>query len=284
MINKSVWNVRGNLITVKFPCVMGIINVNDNSFYFSSRVKSEAEAVKRASKMITEGAVIIDIGAASTKPGSELIDAKSEMNALKKVFISLRREFPDQLFSIDTYNSETVRMAYDFGMDIINDISSGSIDHKMLQTVGNLKMPYIAMHMLGTPVTMQQNPEYNKVSEEIIRYFSTIVKRCTEAGISDIVIDPGFGFGKTIEQNYQLLNDLSLFNTFQFPILAGISRKSMLYRALNITAEGSANATTVANTIALIQGADILRVHDVRQAFEAIEVVKLTKATRQTIE
>lgn len=277
MINKVVWNIRGQLSVVEFPCVMGIINVNDNSFYPASRSGSSADILKKTEKMFADGALIVDIGAASTKPGSELISSETEILNLKDKLSLLRKEFPNQMFSIDTYNAETAKMAHDCGMDIINDISSGSIDGEMLKTAGKLKMPYIAMHMQGTPATMQQNPYYKNVTEEVIFYFSDLTRKCADAGISDLVIDPGFGFGKTIEQNFRLLSELSLFRSFQLPLLAGLSRKSMLYKTLGISPEESLNATTAVNTMALIGGADILRVHDVKEAAEAVRLFEMTK-------
>lgn len=264
--------IRDKLVEFKFPCVMGVININDDSFYSDSRICVPSQLVEKISKMIDDGATIIDIGAVSSRPFSELVSAKDELNRLVPALKLVRKEFPNIIISIDTYRAETVEVVADLGADIINDISSGNIDENMLNTVAKSKLPYVIMHMNGTPADMQLNPKYENLIFDLQFFFASKINRAIEAGIYDLIIDPGFGFGKTTEQNYKILDSLQLLKIHNKPILVGLSRKSMIYKTLNNTPETALNGTTSLNTIALLKGADILRVHDVK---EAVEIIKL---------
>ena len=251
---------------------MGIINITPDSFFEGHLDKNESELLLLVEKMIVDGASILDIGGQSTKPGSKRIDADEELNRVIPIIKSIRTNFPETIISIDTYYSKVAEPAIEAGADIVNDISAGNFDVDMIRTVGNLKVPYVCMHMQGTPETMQLNPTYNNITLEIIQFFIKKIEACRNAGINDIVIDPGFGFGKTTEQNFTLLRELLSLKMLGCPILAGVSRKGMIYKTLETTPENALNGTTVANTIALINGAKILRVHDVKEAKEAITI------------
>lgn len=259
------------------PCIMGIINVNDQSFYAPSRATEIEAVILKAGQMVNEGARILDIGAASTQPGAKLISAKEEKARLSPILPILREKFPNTIFSIDTYNSETAKMAAEAGVDIINDISSGMIDHKMISTVAELQLPYIAMHMKGVPETMQNEPDYEDVVEEVLKFFKERILYFEKSGIKDIIVDPGFGFGKSVTHNYQLLSRMEEIGQLGKPILVGLSRKSMLYKILNKSPEESLIATSAANVIALMKGAQILRVHDVSAAMDCLAIYKATK-------
>ena len=277
---KKTLQFRGELKELKQPWVMGILNVTPDSFYDGGRYKSLNDIVNNVQKMLSEGAVIIDIGAVSSKPGTDLVSKELEISRLKPVFEILSREFPQAWFSIDTFRSEVAKIAVEeFGFYMINDISAGKLDSKMFDEVEKLNVPYVMMHMKGEPNNMQLNPTYNEITNDILLYFSGCVKELNRRGVSDIIIDPGFGFGKTLEHNYKLLKELPAFEILNVPILVGISRKSMIYKLLNVTPNESLNGTTVAQTIALLNGADILRVHDVSQAMEAIKMVGFYKST-----
>ena len=271
MVLKSI-NCRGKLIDLTIPKVMGILNLTPDSFYDGGKFKSEKHILLQIEKMLKEGATFIDIGAYSSRPGAEHINEDQELTRLISVLELILHKFPDILISIDTFRSRVAEKSIDVGASMINDISAGNLDDKMFQTIANLQVPYILMHMVGKPQNMETNTNYKDLIMDIIFYFSKKINKLRTLGINDLIIDVGFGFSKTMDQNYELLQNLNLFKTLELPILAGVSRKSMLYKYLKITPEEALNATTVANTIALQQGANILRVHDVKQAVEAIRI------------
>ncbi len=256
---------------------MGIINITPDSFYDGGKFQTTWQVVKHAEQLLQEGAAILDLGAASTRPGAQLIDATEEKERLLPVIKGILKRFPDAVLSVDTYHSETAIMAIDEGAHIINDVSAGSIDKAMFNTIAHLQVPYIIMHMQGTPASMQQRPIYKDLIKDISSFFAHRIAHLNSIGVSDIIIDPGFGFGKTLEHNYNLLNQLDFFRIFELPLLVGVSRKSMINQVLGTKPEDGLNGTTVLNTIALQKGANILRVHDVRQAVEAIKIVKMLK-------
>ncbi|XZF13768.1 dihydropteroate synthase [Chitinophagaceae bacterium MMS25-I14] len=263
---------HGRLLSLASPVVMGILNVTPDSFFTKGRNSDADGLLATAEKMLHEGATILDIGGASTRPGSGIIDTEEELKRVIPVVEAIHKRFPEAWLSADTYHAKVAEEAVHAGVSIINDISSGSIDGNMIQTVARLKVPYIAMHMQGTPETMQQNPQYTDVAGEVRNYLAGICKRCTDAGIADVIIDPGFGFGKTVAHNFALLRELHTFRITGRPLLAGISRKSMICRTLNVSPEQALNGTTALHMEALRQGANMLRVHDVK---EAMEVIKL---------
>lgn len=265
----AVWNCRGRLIVVDKPMVMGILNVTPDSFFGGSRVGLD-DVISRAGAMIDEGADIIDVGGQSTRPGSERINADDEIRRVVPVIRAIQNAFPSVLLSIDTYHHEVAVAAVEAGAAIVNDISAGDMDELMIPTVAGLGVPYIIMHMKGTPETMQGLAVYEDVTLEVMDHFILKTMVCRKAGIRDLVIDPGFGFAKTMEQNLTLLNKLPVFKIFDLPIMVGLSRKSTISRILGTDAEHALNGTTVMNTIALLNGAGILRVHDVREAKEAV--------------
>lgn len=266
-------NCKGQIIDLSEPKVMGILNLTPDSFYDGGRYDTKEKIVFLVQKMINDGCDILDVGACSTRPGASVVSEEEELKRLKPIIEQLKLKFSDLLLSVDTYRSEVARiMVNDFAVDMINDISAGDMDEKMLETMAHLRVPYIMMHMKGTPQSMQQNPSYENVVKEIIFYFSKKVQECKLLGIHDMVIDPGFGFGKTIDHNYQLLKHLNDFRMFELPILVGVSRKSMIYRELNITPDEALTGTTVLNTLSLFGGANILRVHDVKEAKETIRL------------
>ena len=270
-----VLNCKGKGLILKKPIVMGIINATPDSFFANSRSLKINEAVLLAEKMIGDGATIIDIGGQTTKPGSDAITAAEEMDRVVPVIEAIAEAFPDTYISVDTYYATVAEAAVNAGACIVNDISGGMFDDDMLPTVAKLKVPYILMHIQGVPKTMQDNPTYKNITTEIIDYFIERINKCKQAGIKDVIIDPGFGFGKTIEHNYQLLQLLHTFQMFDNPLLVGVSRKGMIYKPLNISADEALNGTTVLNTIALQQGTQILRVHDVKEAKQAIDLLGL---------
>ena len=260
----------GRLLTLEKPAVMGILNATPDSFYNMGRDSQLEELLRNAEKMLAEGAVILDIGGASTKPGSAIIDVQEEQERIMPAIEAIRKHFPHAWLSCDTYHSATARAVVNAGIDIINDVSSGSIDRNMLLTVAELKVPYIAMHMQGTPETMQLNPQYNDILKEVCDYLRGVCDDCEAAGITDVIVDPGFGFGKTVEHNFELLKELHTFRMLGRPILAGISRKSMVCKPLKLSPQHALNGTTALHMVALQQGANILRVHDVKEAIEVI--------------
>ena len=271
-------NCKGRLLVIEKPIVMGILNITPDSFYSNSRLQQMDEIIQKAEQMIEEGATILDIGGQSTRPGSDRLTAAEELKRVLPVIQQLKKKFSNTFFSIDTYHSTVAKETVAAGVDMINDISAGEMDEQMLSTVAALHVPYIAMHIKGTPETMQQNAVYEDVTKEVIDYFIQKMDECKRAGITDVIIDPGFGFGKTIEHNFQLLKKLEAFQLFHVPVLAGLSRKSTIWKTLNITPEEALNGTTVLNTIALTKGAVILRVHDVKEAVEAIELYQAYQA------
>ena len=265
-------NCNGKLIDLSTPKVMGILNVTPNSFYDGGKYHNETEILKQAEKMLSEGAGFIDIGAYSSKPNAEFVSEEEEISRILPIVKAVAKQFPEALLSIDTFRSKVAAICIENGAAIINDISAGNLDDAMLETVGKLNVPYIMMHMKGTPNTMQSLTQYDNIVKEMLFYFSEKVNLARTFGINDIIIDPGFGFAKTLDQNYEVLQKSELFKMLELPILIGISRKSMIYKMLQTSAEEAQNGTTVLNTIALTKGANILRVHDVK---EAVETVKL---------
>jgi dihydropteroate synthase len=265
-------NCKGQLIDLSTPKIMGILNVTPNSFYDGGKFTLSENGLSQVGKMLEEGATFIDIGAYSSKPNAEFVSEEEELSRILPVVQSVLKQFPDALLSIDTFRSEIAAVCIENGAAIINDISAGNLDEKMMDVVAKYKVPYIMMHMRGTPQTMQSHTNYENIVKEIVFYFSEKVSKARSLGINDLIIDPGFGFAKTLEQNYEVLQNLELFQMLDLPILAGISRKSMVYKPIGVTANEALNGTTVLNTIALSKGANILRVHDVK---EAVECVKL---------
>lgn len=268
-------NCKGRLLILEKPVVMGIINTTPDSFFEGSRHHGLQEIVDTTGKMIHDGATILDIGGQSTRPGSQQVSASEELERTGPAIEAIRKHFPDTFISIDTYYSAVAREAVRLGADIVNDISAGSMDAALLPVVAALNVPYILMHMQGTPATMQQQPQYGHVVQEVLQFLITKKAALQDAGIKDIIIDPGFGFGKTIQHNLQLLKQLHSFTRLDSALLAGISRKSTVYKTLGITADQALNGTTALNMLALNNGANILRVHDVK---EAVECIKLYEA------
>ncbi len=272
--DQKTLNLNGKVINLSSPLVMGILNITPDSFFDGGKYLGLDAALERTSELIEQGADIIDVGAASTRPGAELINWRTEVNRLLPVVKELVSSFPGINISVDTYNSKTARGAVESGACMINDVSAGDIDPEMFVTIADLKVPYLLMHMKGIPNNMQQNAVYQDIFKEIAPYFYGKVERLIDLGVNDIIIDPGFGFGKTLDQNYEILGLLPYFKIFDRPLLVGLSRKSMAYKLLNTESKDALNATTALNTIALLNGANILRVHDVRQAREAITIVE----------
>ncbi len=266
-------NLGGELLDFTLPCVMGVINVTPDSFYDGSTFTTETEMLERVEQMVSEGALIIDVGSVSTRPGAEMISTKDELSRLIPAVKAIRRHFPEVPLSVDTFRSwVALRVIEEIGPVIVNDISGGNIDAKMFETIGRIQVPYILTHIQGTPQHMQDDPYYRDVIHDVSAELSEGVRRLTKYGAADIMIDPGFGFGKNLDHNYTLLNRLDSFKVFQLPVVVGLSRKSMVWKVLETTPEESLNGTTVLNTMALIGGADILRVHDVKPAVEAIRL------------
>ena len=275
-------NVGGGLLDLSTPCVMGILNVTPDSFYSGSRMQTEGEIEARVRQITDEGAAIIDVGAYSSRPNAEHVSVEEEMNRLRLGLEVLRRTAPEAVVSVDTFRADVARMCVEeYGVAIINDIAAGEMDADMFRTVAELNVPYIMMHMQGTPQDMQQHPYYDNLLREVFLYFARKVQQLRDLGVKDIVLDPGFGFGKTLEHNYQLMAHLEEFRLFELPLLVGVSRKSMIYRLLDTAPQEALNGTTVLNTLALMKGADILRVHDVRQAVEALRIVEAMKANAE---
>lgn len=272
-------NVNGQLMELQSPQVMGILNITPDSFYAGSRKQTEADILSRTRQILEEGASIIDIGAYSSRPNAEHISPDEEMQRLRTALHLINRDFPDAVISIDTFRADVARMCVEeYGAAIINDISAGQMDEQMFTTIAQLGVPYIIMHMQGTPQDMQTNPHYENLLKEVFFYFSEKVQKLRDLGVKDIILDPGFGFGKTLEHNYQLMNHLEEFSVFDLPLLVGISRKSMIYKLLESTPEEALNGTSILNTIALLKGANFLRVHDVKAATEAIAIVQKMKS------
>ena len=264
---------NGNIIDLSTPKVMGILNLTPDSFFDGGKYSTLPQALKQAEKMLSEGATFIDVGGASSKPGAVEISLEEELKRVLPIIEQLHINFPDAVISIDTYRSEVAKQAVAAGAQIVNDISAGNLDDKMLQTVGTLGVPYIAMHMQGTPQNMQKNPNYNDVLLSVRTFFSKKIAEAKRAGIHDIILDPGFGFGKSIDDNYTLLRHLDSLIIDGTPLLVGVSRKSMIYKTLGLTADDALNGTTALHSIALVKGAQLLRVHDVSPAMETIKLV-----------
>ena len=265
-------NCKGQLLTITDPIVMGILNTTPDSFFENSRFNKEDALLFKAEEMIRDGAVILDVGGQSTRPNSERISEEEELRRVIPAIEKLHQAFPTQLISIDTFYAGVAKRAVEAGACIVNDVSAGTIDENLLSTVAALGVPYVLMHMKGNPQTMQQNPEYKNVTLEAFDALSFKIKELHQLGIADVIVDPGFGFGKTIAHNFQLLRELSFFGQLQKPLMVGLSRKGTVYKTLNTTAENALNGTTVVHTMALLNGASILRVHDVKQASEAIQL------------
>lgn len=271
-------NLRGRQVTIDRPWVMGIVNVTPDSFYSGSRVADDRTLVERVRQMVADGADIIDVGACSTRPGSGQIDAQEEMARLQWALAVIGREMPGVILSVDTYRADVARRCVEqWGVDIINDISGGTMDKAMFPTMAMLKVPYVLMHMRGTPETMTTMTDYGDVAADVLDWLARRIDELRQMGVADVIADPGFGFAKTLEQNYQLLGRLDAFHALDAPLLVGVSRKRMIYMPLGCTADEALNGTTVINTLALERGAHILRVHDVRAAAEAVKLVTLAR-------
>ncbi len=272
------YSCNGKIIKFNKPLIMSIVNITPDSFYDGGKYDSESDVLKDVEEKINSGANIIDIGASSTRPNSDEITEKEEWKRLKDVLISIRSNFPDILLSVDTYRASVAKKSAEHGIDIINDISGGNLDSLMFKTIADLNIPYILMHIQGKPKTMQNNPKYLNVVEEVKKDFESKINQLINLGFNKIILDPGFGFGKSLENNYQLLKSLNIFSSFNYPILAGVSRKSMINRVIGTNPVTALNGTTVLNTIALQNGASILRVHDAFEAKQAIELVEFYKS------
>lgn len=266
-------NCKGQLISLDTPKVMGILNVTPDSFYDGGKYKNEAAILTQVEKMLVDGATFIDVGAYSSRPNAPDVSEMEEKQRLLPIVELMLKKFPRTIISVDTFRSEVAKEAIAIGAAIINDISAGNMDDQMMETVGELGVPYIMMHLQGTPKTMQQNPSYTDIVKELLHYFSMKIAEATSHKINDIIIDPGFGFGKTIAHNYTILKQLEVFQLLDFPILAGVSRKSMIYKVLETSAQEALNGTSVLHTIALQNGASILRAHDVKEAMECVRLL-----------
>jgi|SRR5690348_3160698 len=268
-------NCRGKILLLESPLIMGVLNINDDSFYTGSRFQQAESILKKAEQMVLEGATILDIGGQSTRPASERIHVDEEMHRVLPVIKMLTEKLPQNIFlSIDTYHSAVAKACVDAGVSMVNDISGGAMDAEMMNTVATLNVPYTCMHLKGVPETMHLNIQYENVVNEVLDFFIEKIDECKRAGIKDVIIDPGFGFGKNHQHNFQLLQHLAVFKMLVKPIMVGVSRKSTIYKTLGITADEALNGTTVLNTIALLNGAAILRVHDVKEAKEAITLLE----------
>lgn len=277
-MNSKTINIKGQLLSLDEPQVMGILNVTPDSFYAGSRKQTEAAIIDRIETILREGASIIDVGGYSSRPDAAEVSETEEMQRLEMALQPLLQHYPDVVVSVDTFRSSVARQCVEkYGVAMINDISGGELDERMFDTVAQLRVPYIMMHMRGTPQTMQQQTDYEDVTADLLKYFSKKLERLFRLGVNDVILDPGFGFSKTLTQNYELMQHLGDFRIFDLPLLVGVSRKSMIYKLLETTPEESLNGTTVLHTYALLQGADILRVHDVRAAKEAIRIVQQLK-------
>lgn len=272
-------NAGGRLLDLSTPCVMGILNVTPNSFYAGSRMQTDEQVARRVEQILDEGATMIDIGAYSSRPGAADVPAGEEMARLRHGLEIVRRVRPDAIVSVDTFRADVARMCVEeYGVAIINDISAGEMDAGMFPTVARLRVPYVMMHMQGTPQDMQQAPHYDNLVREVFMYFARKVQQLRDLGAKDIILDPGFGFGKTLEHNYELLARLADFSVFQLPLLVGVSRKSMICRLLGVDPQDALNGTTALHALCLERGADILRVHDVREAVQAVRIVQAMRA------
>jgi dihydropteroate synthase len=271
---ENMYLTNGKQLSFFKPQVMAIINLTPDSFYDGNRIGSISDLIKDAENKISEGASILDIGAVSSKPNSKSVSVNDEIERIKEPLKELRKNFPDILISVDTFSAEVAELAIDLGADIINDISGGELDENMLPLVAKKQIAYVLMHMQGTPKTMQLKPQYVNVVDDLVGFYNSKIEICKNLGLNKLILDVGFGFGKTTEHNYQLLKRLSDFNTFKFPLLAGVSRKSMINNVIHTVPQTALNGTSVLNTIALLNGAKILRVHDVIDAKQAIDLVE----------
>ncbi len=267
-------NCKGKLIDLSTPKVMGILNLTPDSFYDGGKYQNENEVIAQTKKMLHEGATFIDVGAYSSRPGAKHITEDEELARIVPIIKLLVSTFPDIILSVDTFRSNVAMACIENGAAIINDISAGEMDENMFATAAALGVPYIMMHMKGTPQNMQQNPTYNNITEEVIFYFSNKIAQARSFGINDIILDPGFGFGKTIEHNYRLLSEQELLTNIELPLLIGLSRKSMIYKTLNTTAQEALNGTTALHMVSLQKGANILRVHDVKEAMQCVKLIQ----------
>lgn len=270
-------NCKGNLIDLSTPKVMGVMNLTPDSFYDGGKLTSKKEILLQANKMLKEGATFLDLGAYSSRPGAQFVSEKEEMHRLLPVIKILLDEFPEILLSIDTFRSNVANESIYAGASLINDISAGTLDDHMFKIIAQHQVPYVMMHMRGTPETMMQNTDYRDLTKEVIYYFSERIAKARSFGINDLIVDPGFGFSKTLDQNYELFNDLELFRHLNVPLLIGISRKSMIQKKIKTTAADSLNGTTALHAIAIQKGVSILRVHDVKEAFETINLLQNLK-------
>ena len=276
-------NCKGRILDLHHPCVMGILNVTPDSFYDGGQFEDLDQVMAKVGQMLDEGAVIIDVGGMSSRPGAKIISEKEELTRVIPVIFEIKRKFPDAIISIDTLRAKIADRAINAGASIVNDISGGTFDLDMMNVVAEHQVPFIIMHMQGTPLNMQEQPSYDDVTLEILKYFAERLRRCNEMGINDVIIDPGFGFGKTLDHNYEILNKLSVFRIFDVPILCGLSRKSMIYKLLNTEATHALNGTTAAHMAALMKGARILRVHDVKEAVETVRIFKQLCRKSETV-
>ena len=267
---KMTINCKGQLVDLSTPKVMGILNVTPNSFFDGGKYKNESEMLSKVGKMLSEGATFIDVGAYSSKPSAEFVSEEEELQRIVPIINLILEYYPETLISIDTFRSDVAKVCIENGAAIINDISAGNLDDNMLETIAKYNVPYIMMHMRGTPQTMQAMTSYENIVKEILFYFSERIAQARSHGINDLIVDPGFGFAKTLEQNYEVLQKMELFEILELPLLAGVSRKSMIYKTLHSTAEEALNGTTFLNAIALTKGAKIPRVHDVKEAMECV--------------
>jgi dihydropteroate synthase len=274
---ENIIKTNSAIFSTKDAVVMGILNLTDDSFFDGGKYSNKEEIIARCKTMLDEGATIIDIGAQSSRPGATQISSKEELKKLIPIIKLLKNNFPNILISVDTFWSNTAKECALVGTDVINDISAGEMDKEMFPIIAELNIPYIMMHMKGNPQNMQNHPEYNNIVDEVSTYFSNKIEELNILGFNKIIIDPGFGFGKTLEHNYQILNNLDAFKYLKCPILTGTSRKSMIYKLLDTTADNALNGTTITNTMALLKGANILRVHDVKQAIECIKITTFAK-------
>ena len=274
----KAFNIKGKILDLSTAKVMGILNITDDSFFDGGAYLNKNKMLEKCGKMLLEGASIIDIGAQSSRPRAKPIDFEVEKERLLIAITNIKHHFPDIIISVDTYNSSIAKSCIKNGADIINDISAGEMDKEMLEVVAELDVPYIMMHMQGTPENMQENPQYKNVTNDVLGFLERKIKQLKAKGFEQIIIDPGFGFGKTMEHNYELLNNLKCFEKFKFPIIVGVSRKSMIYNILDGNAETALNGTTAINVMSLQNGANILRVHDVKEAVECIKIVNFAKS------
>lgn len=268
------YNFSGKSLNFLRPVVMGILNITPDSFFDGGRYTNEKSIIEQVEKMLSEGATIVDIGANSTRPGAEEVSENEELERLLPVIKNIRKRYNKVIISADTFRSAVARKAFDAGADIINDVSGGTLDNNMFATVADVKAPYILMHMQGTPKNMQKDPQYTDVVVEVKSFFQKKIQQLNNAGVQQIIIDPGFGFGKTVSHNFTLLKNLKEFGSFGYPVLAGLSRKSMVNKVLGTLPADALNGTTVLNTLALLNGASILRVHDVKEAIETIKLIQ----------